>query len=266
MTLAQRLRAVGLDWLVPNWPVPGNVQALFTTRNGGTGTGAAATLDLGPAHVATLEAAERATVLANRDRVAAFLPSVPVVLEQVHGTHVATVSAATLDAMRDRPPVADAVVTRLPNVPLAVRVADCLPVLLADDAGQVVAIAHAGWRGLAAGVLEATVDAMNVEPAALAAWLGPSIGPGAFEVGEDVRDAFCSVDKGAAAHFAAIRPAKWMADLTALAAMRLQRAGVGRVASESACTFSDPARFFSYRRDRGTARMAAFVWRGEHVA
>jgi YfiH family protein len=259
MTLAQRFRAASLDWLVPNWSAPANVHAFFTTRNGGKG--AAGTLDIGPAHPAALDAAERATVLANRERVAAFLPSSPVFLEQVHDTHVATVTSATLDAMRDRPPVADAAVTRLANIPLAVRVADCLPVLVADDGGQVVAVAHAGWRGLAAGVLEATVDATKIDPAALVAWLGPAIGPGAFEVGDDVRDAFLSVDERAKAHFNPIRAGKWLADLPALARMRLARAGVKRVATEPACTLSDPSRFFSYRRDRGTARMAAFVWR-----
>ena len=230
MKLAKRLEEHGLDWIVPDWAAPANVQGFATTRNGG---------DEG-----------------------IFLPSPPVWLQQVHGTSVATVDAATLAATRDRPPVADAAVTRLAGLPLAVRVADCLPVLFTDVDGSVVAAAHAGWRGLAAGVLEATITAMVVAPDRLAAWLGPSIGPRAFEVGDDVRDAFCSRDTKAAAHFAALRPGKWLADLPALARLRLARAGVTRVATDASCTFSEPARFFSYRRDHDGGRMAAFVWRG----
>ncbi len=164
------------------------------------------------------------------------------------------------NAARTHPLIADAAVTRLADVPLAVRVADCLPVLLADDAGTVVAVAHAGWRGLAAGVLEATVGAMQAEPASLVAWLGPAIGPDAFEVGNDVRDAFVSSDAGALQHFVRLREDKWIADLPALARRRLAAVNVTRVSGGTQCTWSDASRFFSYRRDRTSARMAAFVW------
>lgn len=262
MTLARRLKAAGLDWLVPAWDAPETVQSFVTTRNAGTDDA----FDLGPAHLDVLAPEARSIIIANRERISSFLPSPPVYLEQVHGTLVANVDAGTLAAMRERAPIADGAVTRLADVPLSVRVADCLPVLLADDRGSVVGVAHAGWRGLAAGVLEATVSAMQVEAWRLVAWLGPAIGPTAFEVGSDVRDAFCDVDADAIAHFDPIRERKWLADLPALARMRLSRAGVMRVADAAACTFSDPFRFFSFRRDRGSARMGAFLWRNAQLS
>jgi hypothetical protein len=159
------------------------------------------------------------------------------------------------------PPVADAVVPRLPGVPLCIRVADCLPVLFADDEGAVVAAAHAGWRGLAAGVLEATVAAMDVPADAIVAWLGPGIGPRAFEVSDDVRDVFVARDRDAAAHFVPRSQGKWLADLPALARRRLAAAGVARVGGGNLCTYTEGARFHSYRRDRTAARLGAFVWR-----
>lgn len=259
MSLAQSFAAAGLDWLVPTWPAPSSVHGFVTTRNGGPQ--GSTTLDLGPAHLRTLDAKAREAVLANRARASAFLPSPPVWLEQVHGKVVVSIDANDVETARTRPPVADAALTRLTDVPLAVRIADCLPVLLADDAGTVVAIAHAGWRGLAAGVLEATVAAMAEKPASLVAWLGPSIGPRAFEVGHDVRDAFCGGDAGALAHFVPTREGKWLADLPALARRRLAAANVTRVTGGDQCTWSNASRFFSYRRDRTSARMAAFVWR-----
>jgi YfiH family protein len=142
----------------------------------------------------------------------------------------------------------------------AVQVADCMPVLLADRAGTVVAVAHAGWRGLAGGVIERTVEAMRANPGELAAWLGPAIGQDAFEVGEEVRAAFVAGDAGAAAAFRPGAPGKWHADLYALARRRLARLGVAAVAGGGWCTFTDEARFFSYRRSRVTGRMAALVW------
>lgn len=261
MSLAQRFASAGLDWLVPTWRAPSNVHGFVTTRNGGTRVGASLALDLGPAHPSALDAAACAAIVANRALVSEFLPSPPIWLEQVHGNAVASIDAHTVDAAQTDPPVADAAVTRLADVPLAVRVADCLPVLLADDAGTVVAIAHAGWRGLAAGVLEATVAAMPAKPASLVAWLGPAIGPRAFEVGDDVRDAFGSHDTGALVHFVRAREGKWTADLPALARKRLAAVNVARVTGGDRCTWSDASRFFSYRRDRTSARMAAFVWR-----
>jgi hypothetical protein len=161
------------------------------------------------------------------------------------------------------PPVADAAVTRERGVVCAVLTADCLPVLFADRAGRAVGIAHAGWRGLAAGVLEATIAALaaqGVAPADLLVWLGPAIGPAAFEVGADVVAAFRATDPGAAASFVPQAGGKWHADLHALARRRLAAAGIGSVAGNVLCTYADPARFYSYRRERETGRMAAIVW------
>ena len=263
--LAARLSQSGLDWILPDWGVAAPVQGFVTTRNGrapeDTGSTSAAGVDLGPAHIERVDAAARAAILASRRIVAAFLPSPPVWLEQVHGRDVAVIDEHTLDASRAAPPVADAVVTRLSGVPLSVRVADCLPVLFADGTGSVVGAAHAGWRGLAAGVLEATVVAMDVPADAIVAWIGPGIGPRAFEVSDDVRDAFVARDRDAAAHFAPRGPGKWLADLPALARRRLAAVGVARVGGGNLCTYSDAARFHSFRRDRTAARLGAFVWR-----
>lgn len=259
--LAHRLADVGLDWIVPTWDAPPRVIALATTRHGGVSTGAAASLDLGPARLDALDATARAAVLANRRRVEAFLPSPAVYAEQVHGIDVAVIDAGNVDAARARPPVADALVTRLPGVPVAVRVADCLPVLFAARNGAVVAAAHAGWRGMAAGVLEATIDAMAIPASDVVAWLGPAIGPDAFEVGDDVCDAFTSRHGDDAKHFRALREGKWLADLPSLARARLGRRGVQDVAAVEACTFSDAARFHSWRRDRTSGRLGTFVWR-----
>lgn len=254
--LADRIAACGLDWIVPAWAAPENVSAFFTTRNGGS----LDPFDVGPAHIESLGADARAAILANRARAARFLPAPPCFLEQVHGVNVATLDRASV---HDALPIADAAVTRSADVVLAVRVADCLPVLFADVGGSVVAAAHAGWRGLAAGVLESTLAAMQVPPASVVAWIGPGIGQNAFEVGEDVRTAFVDTDAGSTAHFVPRSEGKWLADLRGLAAQRLAHAGIARVASSGQCTASDPARFFSFRRDRSAARMAAFVWRSE---
>lgn len=254
--LRARLADAGLDWIVPAWRAPQNVHAFVTTRRGGVSTGAHATLDLG----GTDNPPERARAVAeNRARVQRFLPSAPRWLTQVHGANVVEATATPWKAV----PRADASVTRDADVVLAVRVADCMPVLLAHRDGSVVAAAHAGWRGLAAGVVERTVDAMRCEPRDVVAWLGPAIGRTAFEVGADVREAFVRHDAGDADAFAPLREGKWLADLDALARRRLARAGVGAVVSSCLCTHGDPARFFSYRRDGASGRMAAFVWRTE---
>lgn len=244
-----------LDWIVPAWHGPARVRALLTTRNGGA---AGIDFDAGPAHPTADEAA--GNVGECRRRLRALLPSDPVWLEQVHGCDVAVVDAAGAAAMRATPPRADAALTRSSDVVLSVRVADCLPVLLADRAGTVVAVAHAGWRGLAAGVLESTIAAMRAPPAELTAWIGPAIGPRAFEVGADVRDAHCAHDTGASAHFAPIAAGKWLANLPALARRRLTAAGVADVAVDGACTHADAARFHSWRRDRTRGRMALVAW------
>jgi polyphenol oxidase len=258
--LHDRLRAAALDWIVAEWPVPASVHALVTTRTGGVSSGAHATLDLGPALLDTLDPEERANVVANRARLAAWLPAEPVWIEQVHGAHVVLVDEVNLAAARARAPRGDALVTRLRRVPLAVRVADCLPVCLGSDDGTTIGVAHAGWRGLSAGVLEATLAAMRMPGASIRAWLGPSIGANAFEVGADVRDAFCSAAPQDVVHFRDAAPGKWLADLRGLACARLARAGVTDVRGTGACTHSDAARFFSHRRDRGPGRMAAVIW------
>jgi len=265
VNLAAQFSRSGLDWIVPDWDVAATVQGFVTTRNGGApqGEGSATTMgvDVGPSHPERADAAARAAILASRRFVAAFLPSPPVWLEQVHGRDVAVIDERTLDASRAAPRVADAVVTRLPGVPLSIRVADCLPVLFADAKGSVVGAAHAGWRGLAAGVLEATVVAMDVPADAIAAWIGPGIVPLAFEVRDDVRDAFVVHDRGTAAHFVPRSTGIWLADLPALARRRLAAIGVARVGGGGVCTYTDAGRFHSFRRDRTAARLGAFVWR-----
>jgi hypothetical protein len=264
--LTTRLAAAGLDWIVPQWPVPSAVQAFVTTRNGGVSGGASASLDLGSAKSLQQGAEVIDAIAQNRQRVEAFLPAKPVWLEQVHGADVVTVrqgdrASIDADSAPSHPPRGDAAVTRAADVVLGVRVADCLPVLFADRDGSVVGIAHAGWRGLAAGVLENTVAAMQCEPTHIVAWFGPAIGPSAFEVGDVVRDAFMRSDVASTAAFVAGRPGKWYADLEALARRRLARVGVTSVHGGDMCTLSDSRRFFSFRRDGTTARMAAFVWR-----
>lgn len=251
--LRARLAAEGLDWIVPHWDAPDRVVAVSTTKRGG----AAGEFDPGPSRVA--EAANPRAVAADRARLASFLPSAPVWLHQVHGPRVVDVDAANRAALTDSPPDADAAVTRLPGIAIAVRAADCLPVLFADRGGTVVAAAHAGWRGLAAGVLGATVAAMRVPPGDLVAWIGPAIGPRAFEVGRDVFDAFTVRERSDAACFAPHRDGKWLADLPALARRALARLGVDRVAGGDWCTVEDPARFFSWRRDRSAGRMATAI-------
>lgn len=256
-SLAQRIADAGQDWIVPRWPAATSVHAFVTTRNGGVSRGASASLDLGGASLASLQPDDRDSISENRRRVQAFLPSPPIWLAQVHGADVATIGATSPLS----PPRADAAVTREANAVLAVRIADCMPVLFADRGASVIAVAHAGWRGLAAGVLENTLAAMDCDAARIVAWLGPAIGRKAFEVGADVRDAFVRDDDAARAAFIDRSPGKWLADLEALARMRLARAGVHSIDGCGLCTFSDPARFFSYRRDGTSGRMAAFIWR-----
>lgn len=225
-----------MDLIVPDWPAPASVRALMTTR----------ALD-----VARPEDRRRL-------REALQLPAEPGWLRQVHGTNV-----ARLPSPAERPE-ADASYTTGAGTVCVAMAADCLPVLFCDDAGSVVAAAHAGWRGLAAGVLEATVQQLPVPPGSLMAWMGAAIGPASFEVGAEVREAFLARDGGAAGCFAP-RPApgKFLADLYALARRRLAAAGVARVYGGGLDTLREPSRFFSFRRDGGNGRMAALVWRSE---
>jgi len=252
--LAQRIAAAGLDWIVPDWPVPLSVHALMTTRHGGVSRGPLATMNLG-AHAGDTDDA----LAENRRRLRSILPAEPRWLSQVHGTAVA-VQGAQRDPV---PEAADAAITRERGVVCAVLVADCLPVLLADRHGTAVGVAHAGWRGLAAGVLERTVaafDDIGVRAGDLVAWLGPAIGPAAFEVGAEVRAAFLAHDRRAEAHFASGAPEKWHADLHGLARQRLAECGVSAVGGGGFCTKADDARFYSWRRDRACGRMAALIW------
>jgi YfiH family protein len=259
LSLAARIGTAGLDWIVPDWPAPPGVNALVTTRTGGVSSGPYATLNLGQR-----TGDDPAALAFNHRRLNAFLPAAPTWLDQVHGAAVAVLDDPA-GAMR---PVADAAVTRETGIVCAVLTADCLPVLFANRRGTVVGIAHAGWRGLAAGVLEAAVAALGDLGASandLVAWLGPAIGPAAFEVDTDVHAAFSARDPGAIACFAPQREGKWLADLYGLARRQLAVAGVTNVSGGGYCTWTDAARFFSYRRERESGRMAALVWITPHV-
>lgn len=220
----------------------------MTTREGGVSQAPWSSFNLGD-HVGD----EPAHVAANRARLRERLPDDPVWLRQVHGATVVEAGSGEVEA--------DAVLARQPGRVCAVLTADCLPVLFCDRAGSVVAAAHAGWRGLAGGVLEATVGAMQVPPAEIIAWMGAAIGPQAFEVGDEVKQAFVAQHPEAAAAFVPkAEPGKWLADIYQLARIRLRHAGVQAVFGGGLCTHADRERFFSYRRDGVTGRMAALVW------
>jgi purine-nucleoside/S-methyl-5'-thioadenosine phosphorylase / adenosine deaminase len=242
--------------LLPDWPAPPGVRAVVTTRlQPGTPAAVEGPFDLGPrdGHDPAAVARNRATLLRAQE-----LPAPPCWLRQVHGTGVFDADAARAPAGAE--PEADAAVTRAANVVLAILTADCLPVLLCADDGSVVAAAHAGWRGLAGGVVESAVAALGVTPERVLAWLGPCIGAASYEVGADVRNAFVREDAGAGAAFVPTRPGHWLCDLVALARRRLARAGVTRVQGGGFDTFTDP-RFPSYRRDGRTGRFASLIWR-----
>lgn len=240
--------------LSANWQAPPGVHAVCTLRTGGVSAAPFASLNLG-LHVGD----DPAAVTENRRQVAAVLrlPGEPLWLQQVHGTNVADADAGVQPG---REP-ADAIVTRHAGRVLAIMVADCLPVLFASEDGAMLGAAHAGWRGLAAGVLEATVAAMGVAPRRIHAWLGPAIGPAHFEVGDEVRAAFLAHAPGAAAGFAANARGRWQCDLALLARARLAALGVERVWSAALCTYAREAQCFSFRRDGRTGRMAALLWR-----
>jgi YfiH family protein len=207
-----------MDLIHPDWQAPAGVCALMTTRN---------------------------TVAHELDR---LLPSDPAWLKQVHGAHV-------VDLDRSANVEGDAAITASRNQVCAIRVADCMPVLFVDEKATVIAAAHAGWRGMSGGVLEATIAAMRVPGERLIAWLGPAIGPKAYEVGDEVRAAFKEKDA-----FSPTRPGHWLLDLYAVARRRLREHGVERIYGGGFCTYSEPARFYSYRRDGTVDRMAAYVW------
>ena len=236
--------------ILPDWPAPRGVRALATTRCGGVSRAPWHSFNLGD-HVGD----EPQAVAANRALLRRELPAEPVWLAQVHGTRC-------VDAGTAAPGIeADASFTRQRGVVCAVLTADCLPVLLCDDSATVVAIAHAGWRGLAAGVIEATVGAMAAPGERLVAWLGPAIGPQSFEVGAEVRETFVAHDPQAATAFAATAASgKWLCDIHRLARLRLDALGICRVAGVDSCTMADRERFFSFRRDGVTGRMASLIW------
>ncbi len=240
-----------VEWLEPEWPAPPGVRVISTLRQGGSSLVPYASLNL-----ATHVGDASANVEANRRllRSAAHLPSEPMWLEQVHGTEVVSHDG------RSDVPRADAAMTQGRRRVCAVLTADCLPVVLADRAGSRVAVAHAGWRGLAQGVVEATVRALHCPPAELLAWLGPAIGQQAFEVGAEVRDAFVARSAQLSGCFAENERGRFQADLCGLATALLADAGVTAVHGGGWCTASDPQRFFSFRRDGATGRMATLAW------
>ncbi len=238
------------DRIVPDWSAHSNVRALTTLRQGGVSRGAYAGLNLAT-HVGDdpLSVAENRALL----RTSLALPTEPCWLDQVHSTGV--VAATSTEVCR-----ADASYAFHGGLVCAVLTADCLPVLFCDSAGTRVAAAHAGWRGLLAGVLEQTVAALGADPASLLAWLGPAIGPSAFEVGAEVRDAFLAVDARAEDAFQPSPSGRWLADLYQLARLRLNAVGVENIYGGGFCTFSDPQQFYSYRRDGACGRMASLIW------
>ena len=245
--LQAQFTARGLDWIVPEWPAPASVRAFSTTRSGEAG--------------AAFDLSRRLASSTARAELRRWLPREPVWLAQVHGSIVCDIDLIDFASSRD--PQADAAVARRLHNVCAVLTADCMPVLLTDPRGEVVAAAHAGWRGIASGVLEATLAAMRVDAHGVLAWLGPAIGPRAFEVGADVFEAHCASDSGAAECFLPQQPGKWLADLYELARRRLRRAGVTAIYGGGRCTLGEPALFYSYRRGGADAasRMATVIWR-----
>jgi YfiH family protein len=247
----ERVDSTGtIGWLAAGWRAPPGVHAGTSTRSGGASVGSFASFNLA-AHVGDTPAA----VAANRARLRTelALPAEPLWLRQVHGTHVVVHDGAVNE------PEADAAVAFEPGRVLAVLTADCLPVVLASGDGRCIGVAHAGWRGLAAGVLERVVEALADAGGGVLAWLGPAIGPTAFEVGAEVREALLAGDAGAAAAFAPNARGRWQADLEALARRRLARLGVA-VTGSGACTFADRERFYSFRRENRCGRMATLAW------
>jgi YfiH family protein len=270
-------------FIVPDWPAPPGVRAAFTLRTGGVSAPPFDSLNTG-SHVGDAPDA----VAKNREliRLALDLPAEPAWLEQVHGADVVRLEhgaqtggpgeaggpreaggpsvpaqEGAASASRGAPPRADAAVTHTLGQVCVIQVADCMPVLFAARDGSAVGAAHAGWRGLASGVLEATVRALAVDPAMLVAWMGPAIGQQHFEVGDDVREAFIARDPEAAPAFAPNARGRWQCDLYWLARRRLQALGIQSVQGGGWCTYADSSRFFSYRRDGRCGRMAALIWR-----
>ena len=239
------------DWIIPDWPAPTSVRALFTTRTGGFSQAPYASLNLGE-HVGD----DPALVAKNRAqlRESLHLPSEPMWLQQVHGCFVAESLSA------ENGSCADASTSAVAGEVCVVMTADCLPLLLCNRSGTRVAAVHAGWRGLADGVIEAAMAKFSEPGEELLAWLGPAIGPKEFEVGGEVRERFIAENSADASAFVAIGSDKWLADIYALARTRLQSANCGYIGGGEYCTVTESDRFFSYRRDGITGRMAALIW------
>lgn len=250
---------MAVNFIEPDWPAPKNVKALQSTRLGGVSAFPYESLNLG-AHVEDSDVSVRE----NRKRLQELLPNPPLWLQQVHGISVVT------EQMGRRCPEADASITQKTNEVCTVMTADCLPVLLCDEAGTQVAAVHAGWRGLADGILEEAISQFKCGPNSILAWLGPAIGPYAFEVGESVYEAFCLKNSSASECFVKQNDLpradgkgaekKWHADIYALAKLRLKASGLSKIYGGDYCTFTDEERFFSYRRDGITGRMASCIW------
>lgn len=238
-----------IEFILPEWPAPARVRAASSTRIGGQSLGPYASLNLGD-HVAD----DPRTIEANRQRLAKVLglPAQPRWLKQIHGCRVQTGADANLEA--------DAAWSNIPGEVCVVMTADCLPILLCDAQGTEVAAVHAGWRGLCDGVIETAIGHFSAAPSEILAWLGPAIGPEAFEVGPEVRDAFMARDPQAAEAFVSGQADRRWMDIFALARQRLKKAGIRQVFGGGLCTYNDAERFFSYRRDGITGRMATLIW------
>ena len=241
-------------FIIPDWPAPANVCAMQTTRIGGVSQAPYNSLNFG-AHVND----DALAVGHNRQLLSPYLPSEPVWMNQVHG--IKAIDAATASCVVE----ADAAYASKANTVCVTMTADCLPVLLCDEAGSVVAAVHAGWKGLLDGVIESTIKSMqlampNLATQNLMAWLGPAIGPQAFEVGTEVREAFIAKDANAVLAFESIANDKWLGNIYQLARQRLNTIEVSKIYGGGLCTYTDEARFFSYRRDDVTGRMASIIW------
>jgi YfiH family protein len=236
--------------ITPHWPAPSNVHAYTTTRSGGVSSSSYHSLNLAN-HVGDISAA----IVENRDRLrrSLFLPSEPAWLQQVHGNEI-------VDAAKGPGQRGDASIAYKPGAVCAVLTADCLPLLLCDQRGTRVAAVHAGWRGLAAGIIETAISALNIPGEHLLAWLGPAIGPEVFEVGPEVKQIFLDQDNRNTSAFSAHGQGRWLADIYQLARLRLAGLGVRSIYGGQYCTVADPARFYSYRRDGKTGRMATLIW------
>ncbi|PMH39714.1 multi-copper polyphenol oxidoreductase [Vibrio sp. 10N.286.49.B3] len=243
-----------MPFIIPNWSLPKHVKAISSTRRGGVSLAPYASLNVG-AHVGD----KISSVAENREQLmqAATMPSAPVWLNQTHSTRVVEVSHPTEQVLD-----ADGVFTRSTGVVCSAMTADCLPILICDKQGQQVAAVHAGWRGLADGIVENAIEQFSQE---VSVWVGPAIGPSAFEVGDDVRQAFMDVDSNAHLAFQSKsnqseQPNKWLANMPLLVKQRLNCIGVSAITMSDLCTYQDPERFFSYRRDGVTGRQASFIW------